>query len=333
MQQIQVTGASTYGRATYYFANELGSIVGMANNVDFSTQTQQFDAWGIKLAGTVPQSAQYGYAGREPDETGLLYNRARYYSPNVGRFVGRDPIGLAGGLNPYAYVGNNPINRTDPSGLLPLIKSVQAFAPPDSYYSVDVAQFAPLLNPGLFEVPGFGVATQTDGGPVGGGYRINPATDMPVPPKPTSASVRMLTTIGDWLAGPSLLDLVKALVVPGKAWGDFQNSQFGGLIFNGADSNVPDNIGPGRYAGDSVPAGPTSRPTKEQQGKINEIGNRDGCHTCGTNVPGTRSGNWIGDHQDPTKLNPEGKPQRYYPQCQGCSNEQGGRIRWLPKAE
>jgi RHS repeat-associated protein len=90
----------------------------------------------------------------------------------------------------------------------------------------------------------------------------------------------------------------------------------------GADSAVPSNVGPGPNAGDSVPAGPTPRPTKEQQDKINEIGNRDGCHTCGTKKPGTKSGNWIGDHQDPKKLNP---------QCQGCSNVQGGHIRWLPK--
>lgn len=98
----------------------------------------------------------------------------------------------------------------------------------------------------------------------------------------------------------------------------------------GADSSVPSNVGPGPNAGESVPAGPTPRPTKEQQDKINEIGDRDGCHTCGTKDPGTKSGNWVGDHQDPTKLNPEGKPQRYYPQCRNCSNEQGGRIRWLP---
>jgi hypothetical protein len=44
----------------------------------------------------------------------------------------------------------------------------------------------------------------------------------------------------------------------------------------GADSNVPSNVGPGPNAGESVPGGPTPRPTKEQQDKINEIGDRDG---------------------------------------------------------
>jgi hypothetical protein len=47
----------------------------------------------------------------------LLYMRARFYMPSVGRFINQDPIGLAGGMNMYGYVGGNPINRTDPSGL------------------------------------------------------------------------------------------------------------------------------------------------------------------------------------------------------------------------
>jgi hypothetical protein len=94
--------------------------------------------------------------------------------------------------------------------------------------------------------------------------------------------------------------------------------------------SIPSNVGPGPHAGDSVPAGPSARPTKEQQDKINEIGSTTGCHTCGTTDPGTKSGNFVGDHQDPTKLNDPGKPQRYLPQCLSCSNQQGGLIRWLP---
>ena len=48
-----------------------------------------------------------------------VYYRARYYDPSIGRFISRDPIGLQGGLNQYAYVGNNPVNFTDPEGLCP----------------------------------------------------------------------------------------------------------------------------------------------------------------------------------------------------------------------
>ena len=52
-------------------------------------------------------------------ETGLHYNRYRYYDPQVGRFIGKDPIGFAGGLNVYAYAPN-PVTWIDPIGLAKL---------------------------------------------------------------------------------------------------------------------------------------------------------------------------------------------------------------------
>lgn len=47
----------------------------------------------------------------------LKFYRARYYDPQLKRFVSSDPIGLEGGLNTYAYVGNNPLKYVDPLGL------------------------------------------------------------------------------------------------------------------------------------------------------------------------------------------------------------------------
>jgi RHS repeat-associated protein len=62
---------------------------------------------------------RYGYTGREQDEyTGLYYYRARFYDPQIGRFISEDPIGFRGGINWYAYVGNNPLGFTDPLGLM-----------------------------------------------------------------------------------------------------------------------------------------------------------------------------------------------------------------------
>ncbi len=55
------------------------------------------------------------YTGREYDpDSGLYFYRARYYDSRVGRFTSKDPIRS---INPYVYVGNNPINYTDPYGL------------------------------------------------------------------------------------------------------------------------------------------------------------------------------------------------------------------------
>ena len=48
--------------------------------------------------------------------TGLYYNNQRYYEPETGRYITADPIGLQGGLNPYAYVGGNPLLYSDPTG-------------------------------------------------------------------------------------------------------------------------------------------------------------------------------------------------------------------------
>ncbi len=108
-----------------------------------SAITQSFDAWGspTQSTGSIPT---YGYAGREPDASGLIYNRARYYHPSYGRFLSRDPIGLQGGINPYAYAEGNPIGFNDPSGLI--ARSVGNFA--DSYWGATGSFAATAANNG-----------------------------------------------------------------------------------------------------------------------------------------------------------------------------------------
>src|SRR5262249_12392795 len=108
--------------AKYFHADGLGSIVAVssAQQTDGSFQLyarQRYDESGV-VTDASSALASYGYTGREYDETGLMYYRARYYYPTFRRFAQRDPIGLAGGLNPYSYVGSNPVNLTDPTGML-----------------------------------------------------------------------------------------------------------------------------------------------------------------------------------------------------------------------
>ncbi|WP_080408543.1 glycohydrolase toxin TNT-related protein, partial [Burkholderia ubonensis] len=79
-------------------------------------QVQQVIARASKAAGVVAGNSLRFPGQQFDEETGLHYNRHRYYDPNSGRFVSKDPIGLAGGINVYQYAPN-PISWTDPLGL------------------------------------------------------------------------------------------------------------------------------------------------------------------------------------------------------------------------
>jgi len=72
--------------------------------------------WGQEPADT-GFIVRYRMAGQEYDqETGLYHMGARYYDPMLGRWLSEDPAGIAGGLNLYSYVGNDPVNGRDPTG-------------------------------------------------------------------------------------------------------------------------------------------------------------------------------------------------------------------------
>jgi RHS repeat-associated protein len=73
----------------------------------------------------VPQPSGYyatAFPGQSKTLHDLYYNRYRDYDPTTGRYIQADPIGLAGGANPYSYAMNNPVRYTDPTGeFVPLL--------------------------------------------------------------------------------------------------------------------------------------------------------------------------------------------------------------------
>ena len=96
--------------------DETGSVV-ESYEYDAWGRTKVFDAFGTELTAS-PYGNRYCFQGREIDwDTGLIYFRARWYNPETGRWLSKDPIGIAGGLNLYVFCGNNPVNFIDPLGL------------------------------------------------------------------------------------------------------------------------------------------------------------------------------------------------------------------------
>lgn len=80
--------------------------------------TDLYDAFGKQRAGAADVWGFGGQAGYYTDaETGLVLCTHRFYDPQQGRFLTRDPIGYEGGINLYGYTQNNPVNGLDPLGL------------------------------------------------------------------------------------------------------------------------------------------------------------------------------------------------------------------------
>jgi RHS repeat-associated protein len=98
----------------YQLTDEQGTIVWQANHAAYgkTNVNEDPDGDGQAITFNIRFPGQY-----EDEESGLYYNRHRYYDATTGRYIRKDPIGLRGGINVYAYANGNPITGYDPSGL------------------------------------------------------------------------------------------------------------------------------------------------------------------------------------------------------------------------
>jgi len=115
------------GTNYYYLVNLQGDVMGIVDSTGNIVVNYTYDAWGKPLSTTGMMASTLGslnplrYRGYVYDqETGLYYLQSRYYNPEIGRFINADGFTSTGqgllGNNMFAYCGNNPISRYDPTG-------------------------------------------------------------------------------------------------------------------------------------------------------------------------------------------------------------------------
>jgi RHS repeat-associated protein len=122
-----VPSAGSAARNMAFIADRQGTTLAAVHPPGLRDETAAY--FGRNVFGTLEgatgtgssSNAETGFTGAStPNQTGgFTYLRNRWYDPQSGRFLTQDPIGLAGGVNLYAYAGNNPVSYSDPYGLCP----------------------------------------------------------------------------------------------------------------------------------------------------------------------------------------------------------------------
>jgi len=158
---------TTYGATAtnryYAIKDHQNTVLALVDATGSVVESYEYDAYGntkvFNASGTeLTESAignRYTFQGREIDwATGLYYFRARWYNPVSGRWLSKDPIGIAGGLNLYVFVSNNPVNFIDPFG-----RKADVMFMPDTDSLYDDAMAIPDAGASEITVAGHGDLT------------------------------------------------------------------------------------------------------------------------------------------------------------------------------
>ena len=121
-------GMRTAGQDYYYLYDGKGNVGAVIDSAQAVVASYRYDIFGriMVQSGSLEQPFQFSTKRYYP-ELGLNYYGYRFYSPAIGRWLNRDPLGEAGGINLYGFVQNNPVNLIDPWGLLDMYQTYQYF--------------------------------------------------------------------------------------------------------------------------------------------------------------------------------------------------------------
>jgi RHS repeat-associated protein len=114
----------------WYLTDNVGTVGYMTDSLGVSIRDIRYDSFGRVLGQSEPGFVdRFLFTGREFDhQTGLYFYRARYYNPDLGRFLSTDPIGFSAlDFNLYRYGRNQPGSLTDPSGQISILSYVVSF--------------------------------------------------------------------------------------------------------------------------------------------------------------------------------------------------------------
>ncbi|MFD1266686.1 RHS repeat domain-containing protein [Paenibacillus motobuensis] len=151
------------GQSETYSYDHLGSIVGLQDQQGKMIETHRYDEFGVMQTPTqTDRAVDFAYTGYSYEDNGLYYAQARYYNPEIGRFISEDTY-EGNILNPlsqnlYTYAQNNPVGYVDPSGHNPLLFCLI----PVVGQATCSAVAASVIEAGVFVIGVFGVLALDD---------------------------------------------------------------------------------------------------------------------------------------------------------------------------
>jgi RHS repeat-associated protein len=134
-----------FSPSLYYCDDGRGNVTSLVNERQAVVARYVYDPYGglVSASGPSADANPYRFSSKEfHANSGLYYYGYRYYEPNLQRWITRDPIGEQGGVNLYAFCGNDPVNRYDPVGLMQSVGALPAEILAEVKAGVSLAQIA-----------------------------------------------------------------------------------------------------------------------------------------------------------------------------------------------